>query len=210
MSSPVVAWMMRMSRSLISIRMGVRAWVRPTPMWCSRPAWARPRSESRRPSGTPTGWSTRRLTSASTSSTPPTCTESCQPSIGLELADLDGRRAEYRSKHRRRLAGPLHECGLVGEVAVGARQSSKSLRSRLQVHPRDLSRLAAHRAGRRTECRYVADYAGPQALLNGVWLPALFKCSRARSRCCGAWCWRPSWPAGSGRPGWVIRARRCR
>src|SRR5829696_6420991 len=27
---PVVAWMMRMSRPLISIRMGVRAWVRPT------------------------------------------------------------------------------------------------------------------------------------------------------------------------------------
>src|SRR5215213_6290175 len=32
---PVVAWMMRMSRPSISIRMGVRAWVRPTPMWCS-------------------------------------------------------------------------------------------------------------------------------------------------------------------------------
>ena len=41
MSSPVVAWMMRMSRPLISIRMGVRAWVRPTPMWCSRPLWRR-------------------------------------------------------------------------------------------------------------------------------------------------------------------------
>ena len=43
-----------------------------------------------------------------------------------------------------------------------------------------------------------------------ITLPALFRCFRARWRCCGAWCWRPSWPAGSGRPGWVIRARRCR
>jgi hypothetical protein len=41
MSSPVVAWMMRMWRPLISIRMGVRAWVRPMPMWCSRPLWRR-------------------------------------------------------------------------------------------------------------------------------------------------------------------------
>jgi hypothetical protein len=37
MISPVVAWMMRIWRPLTSIRMGVRAWVRPTPMWCSRP-----------------------------------------------------------------------------------------------------------------------------------------------------------------------------
>src|SRR5215212_3956905 len=41
MISPIVAWTMRMSRPLISIRMGVRAWVRPTPMWCSRPLWRR-------------------------------------------------------------------------------------------------------------------------------------------------------------------------
>jgi hypothetical protein len=41
MISPVVAWMMRIWRPLISIRMGVRAWVRPTPMWCSRPLWRR-------------------------------------------------------------------------------------------------------------------------------------------------------------------------
>ena len=36
-SSPVAALMMRTWRSWISIRMWVRAWVRPTPMWWRRP-----------------------------------------------------------------------------------------------------------------------------------------------------------------------------
>jgi hypothetical protein len=38
-SSPVVAWMTRMSRCWIRSRMWVRAWVRPMPMWCMRPSW---------------------------------------------------------------------------------------------------------------------------------------------------------------------------
>jgi hypothetical protein len=37
-SSPVVALMILMLRSWTRIRTRVREWVRPTPMWCRRPA----------------------------------------------------------------------------------------------------------------------------------------------------------------------------
>jgi len=41
MSCPVAALMMRMSRSWTSTRTRVWAWVRPMPMWWSRPLWRR-------------------------------------------------------------------------------------------------------------------------------------------------------------------------
>ena len=49
----------------------------------SRIRWARPRSGWRRASGTPTEWSMRHSTSASTSSTLPTCTGFCRSLTGL-------------------------------------------------------------------------------------------------------------------------------
>src|SRR3984893_16648706 len=40
-SSPVAAWTTRTSRSWTSMMTGVRAWVRPTPIWKRWPSWRR-------------------------------------------------------------------------------------------------------------------------------------------------------------------------